>query len=275
MDQQSRARTFRALHTGDVLVLPNAWDAASARVIEHAGAAAIATTSAGVSWSGGVPDGQRLDLDAAMAALHRIGDAVRVPVTADIEGGYAEDAPRLADAVRRTVAAGAVGINIEDARHDDATLRGTQEQADRIRTVRRAALSTGIDLFVNARTDTFLVGADDALAESLHRARAYLDAGADGIFVPGVTDPDTIAALVRGIAAPLNVMAGPGAPPVAALAALGVARVSVGMGIAQAAYALAGNAARELLDSGTYEHLAGGLSYQTLNGLLAGSVPAP
>lgn len=271
MDQQSQARLFRALHSGQVLVLPNAWDAASARLIEHAGAAAVATTSAGMSWGLGVPDGQHLDVETMTATVSRIRKAVEIPVTVDIEAGYGDGLGQLEETVRRTVAAGAVGINLEDARHDTPALRLVREQADRIRAARQAALSSGIDLFINARTDTFLIGEGtaDALTQTLDRARVYLAAGADGIFVPGVVDADIIAELVRSIAAPINVMAVPGMPPVAELAALGVARVSVGMGIAQAAYATAHHAARELLDKGSYGHLTGGLPYQTFNTLLS------
>lgn len=264
----NHARLFRSLHDGaTVLALPNAWDVASARLVEEAGAAAIATTSAGVAWSLGAPDGNRLDRDRAVDLIARIVAAVDVPVSADIEGGFADSADGVADTIRAVLAAGAVGVNLEDADHTGAgPLLPADEQAERIAAAREAA---GDGLFLNARIDTYLRGLADPLPETLDRAAAYLRAGADGIFVPGVVDPDTIATLVAGIAAPLNVLAGPGAPPVPELAKLGVARVSLGSSVAQAAYAAVSRAARELLADGTYSALAGALDYAELNALLA------
>jgi 2-methylisocitrate lyase-like PEP mutase family enzyme len=239
---------FRDLHVpGKPLVLVNAWDAASARIVEAAGAVAVATTSAGVAWSLGFPDGDALDRDLAVAAVARIAAVVSVPLSADIEKGYGD----VAETVRLVQAAGAAGINIED---------GVTAEPDRIAAARAAAPG----LFLNARIDTFLAGAG-GLDETLERAAAYLAAGADGIFVPGVTDPDTVAALVEGIAAPVNVMAGPGAPSIAELAELGVARISLGSAVAQAAYGLVRRAA---LGVGEYSDLAGAEDYGVLNSLL-------
>lgn len=269
--QSDRARAFRDLHIpGTPLVLPNAWDAVSARLVEDAGAAAVATTSAGLVWALGVPDGERVDRDAALAAVARIAEAVAVPVTTDIEGGYAADAAGVGDTVRAALAAGAVGVNIEDALHDagaSGPLRDVAEQAERIAAAREAADAAGVPLFVNARIDTFLSGAG-GVDLTLERAAAFRAAGADGIFVPGAVDPGTVKELVGGVDGPLNVMAGPGAPPVADLAALGVARVSVGSGIAQAAHALVRRAARELLERGTYGALTDALDHGEVNALL-------
>ncbi len=261
MSQQDKAEIFHQLHTGPVLVLPNAWDAASARLVEDAGARAVATTSAGVSWSLGVPDGGRLDRAGAIAALTRITAAVDVPVTADIEGGYGED---LAETTGQVLAAGVVGVNVEDSA--DARLLDPDTHAARLRTIRRAADEAGIDLFVNARIDVYFFG-DASVDDTVRRAAAYLAAGANGIFVPGVADPETIAELVKRIDAPLNVLAGRGSPTVAELAGLGVARVSVGQGIAEAAYSLAHQAAVELLTDGTYA-VGGSIDYGRMNGLL-------
>ncbi|MET7285282.1 isocitrate lyase/phosphoenolpyruvate mutase family protein [Streptomyces sp. NPDC005573] len=264
------ALAFRALHVpGRPLVLPNAWDAVSAAIVEEAGAAAVATTSAGLAWALGAADGDRLGREQALEAVARVARAVRVPVTADIESGYAEDAAGVAGTVRAVVEAGAVGVNIEDARHeaDGGPLRPVAEQAERIAAARAAADAAGVPLFVNARIDTFLRGAG-GVEQTLERAAAYLAAGADGVFVPGAVDPVTVKALVTGVDAPLNVLVGPGAPSVAELAALGVARISAGSALAEAAHALVRRAARELLEKGTYGELAGGLDYGTLNGLL-------
>ncbi|MFF2009313.1 isocitrate lyase/phosphoenolpyruvate mutase family protein [Streptomyces sp. NPDC058195] len=263
--QSGHARVFRSLHTAPApLALANAWDVASARVIEAAGAPAIATTSAGAAWSLGLPDGDFLDRDQAVERVGQIVAAVAVPVTADIEGGYGADAAGVAETVAGMLAAGAVGVNIEDGTRPPAEL------ARRLAVARRTADRAGADLFLNARIDTFLSGLgapDTRLKETLVRARMYIDAGADGIFVPGVTDTATIAALAEDIAAPLNIMASPGTPTVAQLGSLGVARVSLGSGVAQAAYAAARRAARELLGTGGYGSLADGLAFPELNAL--------
>ncbi|MFJ9627306.1 isocitrate lyase/phosphoenolpyruvate mutase family protein [Streptomyces sp. NPDC101175] len=266
---RDQALALHALHVpGRPLVLPNAWDAASARLAEDAGAAAVATTSAGLAWALGVPDGDRLDRDRALAAVARIASAVAVPVSADIETGFAQDPEGVADTVRAVLAAGAAGVNIEDALYGgEGVLRPVAEQAERIAAAREAADTEGVPLFVNARIDTFLRDAG-GLDAALERAAAFRAAGADGIFVPGVVEPGTVKELVDGIDGPLNVLVGPGAPPVAELAALGVARVSAGSTVALAAYAVARRAARELLDTGTYGALTGGLDYGELNALL-------
>ncbi|MDT0463369.1 isocitrate lyase/PEP mutase family protein [Streptomyces gibsoniae] len=265
---REQALSFHALHTpGRPLVLPNAWDTVSARLVARAGAAAVATTSAGLAWDLGTADGDRLSRDDVLRALAGIAGAVTVPVSADIETGYADDAEGVADTVAAVLAAGAVGVNIEDGVYAGAApLRPVAEQAARIAAARGAADAAGVPLFVNARVDTCLRGAG-GLGETLERAAAFLAAGADGVFVPGVVDPVTVKALVEGIEGPLNVLIGPGAPTVPELAALGVARVSAGSGVAQAAHGLVHRAARELLDTGTYGALAGGLSYGELNGL--------
>ncbi|WP_431907568.1 isocitrate lyase/PEP mutase family protein [Nonomuraea jabiensis] len=272
----TQAARFRDLHEGTVLVLPNAWDAASAALIEAAGAQAIATTSAGVSWANGAPDAEGLGRERMVAAVSAIVAAVTVPVTADIEGGYGD----VAGTVHAVIEAGAVGVNLEDSPGlDGAPLLPPADQARRIAAARAAADAAGVELFVNARTDVYLAGArGDRLAEVVEerarlyaeveeRARVYAEAGADGLFVPGLLDLDAITRLAGG-PLPLNVMAGPGAPPVDRLAAAGVARVSVGSAIAQAAYACAARAAAELLDGGTYATLADGLDYGGLNALL-------
>ncbi|WP_328672724.1 isocitrate lyase/PEP mutase family protein [Streptomyces sp. NBC_00328] len=264
------ALAFRALHVpGRPLVLANAWDAVSARIVEEEGAAAVATTSAGLAWSLGVADGDRLDRDDSLAAVARIAAVVRVPVSADIESGYASDAQGVGDTVRAVLAAGAVGVNIEDALYGEGAgpLRPQAEQAERIAAVRAAADAAEVPLFVNARVDTFLRGAG-GVEETLERAAAFLAAGADGVFVPGTVDPATVKALVEGIEGPVNILVGPGAPSVDELASLGVARISAGSSIAAAAHALVRRAARELLGKGTCETLIGGFDHAGLNALM-------
>lgn len=195
-----------------------------------------------------------------------------VPVTADIESGFADSADGVADTVTAVINAGAVGINLEDSYHGGPTsLRPVDDQAARIAAARHAADAAQVALYINARIDTYLraVGsADSRLHDTLDRAAAFLAAGATGIFVPGVVDPATITALVEGIPAPLNILAGPGAPTVPELAKLGVARVSLGSAVAEAAYAVAKRAAAELLTAGTYTAVAGALDYREVNDLL-------
>lgn len=268
-DQHLHASRFRALHTpGTPLVLVNAWDVASARIVEAAGAHAVATTSAGVAWSLGAPDGDALARDLATALVRRVVDGVSVPVTADIEAGYGATPDEVGGTVRAVLAAGAVGVNIEDGLADAPALRDVADQCARLAAARAAADEVGVPLYVNARIDTFLRGLGGP-AETLSRADAYLAAGADGIFVPGLSDPETIAKLVGEIPAPVNVLAGPGSPSVAELATLGVARVSLGSSVAEAAYGVARRAAEEAYGTGTYQALADTLDYGTINALMS------
>jgi 2-methylisocitrate lyase-like PEP mutase family enzyme len=275
--QQVAAGKLRALHAAGVLVLPNAWDAASAAVIARAGAQAIATTSGGVSWSLGRSDGQRLTRAEMAGRVREIAGAVAIPVTADIEGGYGPDPGDVALTVEAVIAAGAAGVNIEDSRAPGGPLFGPAGQAARIRAGRTAAVSAGLpELFINARTDVFLYGIgkpEGRLDDVLARSAAYAGAGADSLFVPGLTDLGLIAELTRAATIPVNVMAGPGAPLVSELAAAGIRRVSVGTAIAQAAYSLAQRAAAELLTTGGYATLEQALDFSAVNGLFAPGDP--
>jgi 2-methylisocitrate lyase-like PEP mutase family enzyme len=263
--QRERAAHFRRLHHLRPLILPNAWDAASARAIEQAGAQAIATTSAGVSWSYGRGDGQKLRRDEMISMIRYIVQAVEVPVTADIEGGYDD----LAATVQAVVEAGACGINLEDSPGEGGeTLLAPEAQAERIRTAREAAETAGGDLVINVRTDVYLfeVGAPETrFAEAVRRSNLYRAAGADCLFVPGVADAETIAALVGAIDGPVNVMAHPGSPSMKELGRLGVARASLGPGLALAALAATQRAARELLEEGTYGALEDSLPFGEVN----------
>jgi 2-methylisocitrate lyase-like PEP mutase family enzyme len=272
MNQQDRAKTFRQLHTQRPLVLPNAWDAASARVIEQAGAAAIATTSAGVAWSYGHVDGQRLQRNEMIDVIRRIIQTVAIPVTADIEGGYGEGSIQdVIETVHAVLAAGAVGINLEDSPGQaGSALLAAEVHAERIQAARSAARAAGIDLVINARTDVYLlqVGAPETrLAEAIRRANLYRAAGADCLFVPGVIDAATITALVQSLNGPLNIMAMPGAPSIAQLGQLGVARVSLGPALAQRALAMTQRAAHELLTQGTYQTLEQRMPISEINQL--------
>ncbi|MER7751397.1 isocitrate lyase/phosphoenolpyruvate mutase family protein [Kitasatospora sp. NPDC097643] len=267
-NQQEQARLLRELHRpGEPLVLANAWDALSARLVAAAGARAIATASASVSWVLGSPDGGGADREQVLAQTALIARAVGLPVTADLESGFADTAAGVGETVTALVATGAVGVNLEDADYS------AEEAAERIAAARAAADASGVPVFVNARTDVFLhqLGAPEGrLDEAVRRLRAYVEAGADGVFAPGVADPATIAALVEAVPAPLNVLAGPGSPSVPELAKLGVARISLGPGPAKVAYEAVRRAAEEVYATGTYTALDGGLTYPELNELSRG-----
>ena len=276
-EQRERAERLRALHRPPpVLVLPNVWDVASALVFAALpGCRAIATSSAGVAVALGYPDGEAIPREVMLAAIARISAAVELPVTADLEAGYGPRPEDAAATAEGAVDAGAVGLNLEDGTERDGGGRVApiSDHVEKIHAVRAVADRRGIPLVVNARVDVYLRSVGDPegrLEETLARARAYREAGADCIFVPGVEDAATIAALVRGIDAPLNVLAGAATPPVPELARLGVARVSVGSGLFRASLAFAERAARDLLESGSFDFAADALPYRDLARLFRG-----
>jgi methylisocitrate lyase len=234
-NQTQKANAFRALHVrGKPVLLLNIWDAGSAKAIATGGAAAIATGSWSVAAANGFADGEQLPFDLAIDNLRRIVAAVDLPVTIDIESGYGKAADAVAASVRRTIEAGAIGCNLEDSFPENGTLRAIDEQAERIRAARTAADDLKIPYFINARTDVFFqpgVKHDDAAIETaLERAKAYADAGADGLFAPGLADEGLIARLASASPLPLNIMAGANTPSVERLARAGVARISHGPG---------------------------------------------
>ncbi|RNI21661.1 isocitrate lyase/PEP mutase family protein [Flexivirga caeni] len=269
---QERAAHFTALHD-DLLVLPNCWDAGSAAVIEATGAPALATSSAAVAWALGRPDGNQLDRDTMLDALRRICAVATVPVSCDIESGFASDDADLAETIAQVIETGVVGVNLED--QVDGTLLPIGDAARRVRVVREAATRAGVDAFyLNARTDSYLLGRAD-FADTVARAHAYLDAGASGIFVPGTADPEVVKRLTAAIPAPVNVLAGPGAPSVACLRAAGARRISAGSSLAGAILGHLRRATQQLLTDGTYDELAGGMSWAELNALFEQSPPSP
>lgn len=275
--QQDLASQFRQLHVRGAatpLVLPNAWDAMTARVVEEAGAHAIASSSAGVAWALGYPDGQKIPRDAMLAQVALIARTVRVPVSADVESGYGSGTSAdAADTARGVIEAGAVGLNLEDAPgRDGAPVVEAEQHAERIAAMRAVARDAGVDLFINARTDIYVRKVGDESTrfdDTVRRARLYIEAGADGIFVP-LAPNDVIGQLVQSIDAPLNVIAGPGSPTIAELGALGVARVSLGPHIARAVMSLVRRAASEVLTAGTYDAVREQVTSPEANALFAG-----
>lgn len=268
MDEKAvnKANRFRELHHAkEILILPNAWDVATARVFEVAGFPAIGTTSAGVANSLGYADGGFISRDEMMEVVARIARGVEVPVTADVEFGYGDPVATA----KGVVDAGAVGMNLEDtAGEDGATLADLSTQTAIIRSIR----ALGLPLVINARTDIYLAGIGDPatrLARTVERLNAYREAGADCLFAPGVRDAETIGALAREVRGPLNILATVGTPSAGELQRLGVARVSVGSGPARAALGLVRRMATELRERGTFQTMLDGqISYAEVNGML-------
>jgi len=271
--QALHARRFLELHQGPkTLVLPNAWDVASARVFEDEGFPAVATTSAGIAFALGYPDGEKLPLEELLRVVARIRQAVKVPLSVDFEAGYGARPEDVARSVRRLLEAGAVGLNLEDSRKsEDKGLEEPSLQVEKIRAVREVGEDCGVPLVINARTDVFLAAVgepESRLDHAVRRVNAYRDAGADSLFVPGVSDRETIAELVRQVRGPLNVLAVAGTPRISELEKLGVRRVTVGSGAMRATLGLVRRIAAELEDEGTYSSfLEGALSYPEANRL--------
>lgn len=235
-DQQTKARDFRALHVpGRPLVLFNIWDVGSTKAVEKTGAKSIATGSWSVAAANGFDDGQRLPIEFAIENLARIVAATQLPVSIDIESGYGDEPEAVGLTIQRTIAAGAIGCNLEDSYPEAGKLRDTAEQVERIRHARRIADRAGLPYFINARTDVFFQKPphdhnDAMLKAAIERAHAYSVAGADGIFTPGLVNPEMITHLANTVQSPLNIMVGDNAPSFDALARAGVARVSYGPG---------------------------------------------
>ena len=249
LDQRDKAGNFRRLHVaGDPLVLFNIWDAGSAKAVTAAGAKAIATGSWSVAAANGHADGEQVPIDLVMANLARIVGAADLPVTVDLESGYAQASDTVAATIERAIAAGAIGCNLEDSFPHDGSLRAMSDQVLRIRSARRAADGSGIAFFINARTDVlFQPGQahdEAAIATVLERARAYADAGADGLFVPGLVDEGLMTRLAAASPLPLNVMVTAKTPSLQRLASAGVARVSHGPGPYRRAMKMLEEAAR-------------------------------
>jgi 2-methylisocitrate lyase-like PEP mutase family enzyme len=271
-NQIAKADRFRGLHRGPkTLVLPNVWDVASARMVEETGFPAIATTSAGIAFALGYPDGEKISRQEMFAVVARIAAKVNLPVTADAEAGYGDRPEDAAQTARAVIEAGAIGLNLEDgtdnAQHPLADL---SLQLEKIAAVRETARGMGVPLVLNARTDVYLlqVGkAENRFEQTVKRLSAFRDAGADCLFAPGVRDLDVISRLVRELQHPLNILAGPGSPPIPELQKIGVARVSLGSSPMRATLGLVRRIAQELKTTGTYHALEDAPSHTEVNKL--------
>ena len=271
--QKTFATAFRRLHRGpEILVLANCWDVASARVLEAAGAPAVATSSAGIAFSLGYPDGQRISREEMLAIVARIAKTVKVPVTADVESGYGSRPEEAAHTAQTLIEAGAIGMNLEDSQDEsDTELADLSLAVEKIQAVREAGGKAGVPLVINARTDVYLnaVGAAESRYDhALRRALAFHDAGADCIFLPGIKEPGLIARFVNELKFPINILAGPGSPSISELQRLGVARVSLGSKPMLAGLGTLRRLAQELQQSGTYMSLEGAVTYAEMQKLL-------
>jgi 2-methylisocitrate lyase-like PEP mutase family enzyme len=259
-DQRQLAENFRKLHRAPpILLLPNAWDPMSARIFEAAGFPAAATTSGGLAWALGYQDGEKTPWPEVVAATRRIAEAVRVPLTADIETGYGDTPEAVARSVADIIGAGAVGINLEDGTpNPNEPVRTIEDAAGRIRTARAAANAAGVPIVINARVDLYLKHVGDEatrFTETVRRAEAYLAAGADCIFVFAVAELDLIKKLTAAIKAPVNVVGRAGGPGLKALEAAGVARVSIASGASMAIMSQIHHIAKELRQTGEFDSL--------------------
>ena len=273
--QAEKAERFRKLHAGPrILALPNAWDVASARILEESGYPAIATSSAGVAFALGYPDGQRISRDEMLEAVARIARGVRVPVTADMESGYGTTVKEMMETAKAVIAAGAIGMNLEDVTGDDESSHvALPLQVEKIRAIKETASSAGVPIVLNARSDIYLMPIGEAATRferTVERLRAYRKAGADCVFAPGVSDRDTIARLVKEVGAPLNILISAGCPSLAELEQIGVARVSAGSAVMRATLGLVRRIGKELKEVGTYDSLfAGAIPFADLNRMMA------
>lgn len=274
-EQAKKAEQLRKLHAGPhILVLPNVWDVASARVLEELGYPAVATSSAGVAFSLGYRDGQRISRLEMLEVVGRIARSVRIPVTADMEAGYGTTVGDMADTAKALVTAGAVGLNVEDVTGDtEDTQVPVPLQVEKIRAIRETSASLGVPLVINARTDVYLMSIGDLATRfdrTVERLRAYRQAGADCLFAPGIQDRETIAKLVKAVAAPVNVLVTNGSPSLADLEKMGVARASVGSGLMRATLGLVRRIGKELKENGSYASLfADSIPFNEVNQVMA------
>lgn len=273
--QARKAEEFRRMHAGPkILVLPNVWDVVSARLVEEMKYPAIATTSAGVAFALGYPDGQRISRDEMLGAVAKIANAVRVPVTADMESGYGTTPNKMAEMAREVIEAGAVGLNLEDVTGDDESSHvEISLQMEKIEAIREAAAAKGVALVINARTDIYLmpIGEERTRYErTVERLQAYRKAGADCLFAPGLCDKETIGKLVHDSGAPVNILLSTGCPSLRELEKMGVARASTGSAAMRVALGALRRFGKELAEAGTFaKSLAEAVPYAELNELMA------
>lgn len=255
--QSAKAETLRQLHHGErAVVFPNVWDATSARVVEELGYPAIATTSAGIANMLGYADGENISRDEMLSLVSLIARVVKVPVTADMEAGYAHTPDQMYETATALIYSGAVGLNLEDSEENESRLIDLSVYLEKVAALREASEKLGVKLVLNARTDAYWwKGAQPStrMPETIKRANAFRKAGADCIFVPGLRDLNEVRTFLKESPGPLNVLGGPGAPPVPELEKAGVRRVSIGSGGYRTAIGIMQKLAKQLQEQGTYD----------------------
>ena len=273
-EQASKAEAFRTLHRGPrLLLMANAWDAITARLFEAEGFAAVATTSGGVSWAVGYPDGEAAPWDEVVGQTARIARAVAVPVTADIEAGFGETPEAVGRSIGDLIRAGIVGVNLEDGlRSGSPPIRSVEDAVARIRAAREAARAAGVPIVINARTDVYIKNIGDEQSrfdEAVARGRAYLAAGADCVYPITLRDPATIGRLVQALKAPVNINVRAGYPSVAELEALGIARVTTATQLTLVALAATRQVAREIKTTGRFDAIDPAIGHPEMQQLMA------
>jgi len=272
MEQSAKAEAFRALHhASPLLLMANAWDAITARQFEAEGFAAVATTSGGVSWAVGYADGEAAPWDEVVGQTARIARAVKVPVTADIEGGFGATPEAVARSIQDIIGAGAVGVNLEDGLPGPASIRPIDDAVARIRAAHEAANAAGVPIVINARTDLYLKQIGDEASrfdEAVARGKAYLAAGADCFYPITLRDAATIGRMVAALKAPININVRAGWSSVAELEALGVARVTTATQLTLVALAATRQVAREIKASGRFDTINPAIGHPEMQQLM-------
>ncbi|MEO7121386.1 MAG: isocitrate lyase/phosphoenolpyruvate mutase family protein [Ginsengibacter sp.] len=269
------AKLFKSLHhNGKLLVLPNIWDPLGAVLLESLGHAAVATASASIAFSNGYADGENISFKGLLEILQKIVRSVKVPVTADIESGYASNITMLEENMKQLVDAGISGINIEDSAHDDGNIISINEQCEKITCIKNTALKMGVALFINARTDVYLkannLSSKEKLAETIRRGNAYKDAGADGFYPIFLKEKESMKIIVKEVGLPVNILLLPGIPDFETLQTIGIARISLGPGFLKIAINAMKNIAEKLLQyEGMQEVIDNPITSAYLNTLIS------
>ncbi|MEO7210306.1 MAG: isocitrate lyase/phosphoenolpyruvate mutase family protein [Chitinophagaceae bacterium] len=248
-----KANLFKSLHHNDkILVLPNVWDPLGARLLESLGYNAVATASASIAFSNDYADGENIPFKDLISILKKIVDSVKIPVTADIESGYASNIKTLEENIKQLIDTGISGINIEDSLHDDSNMVSVDAQCEKINCIKLIALKMGVSIFINARTDVYInenhLSPEEKLSEAIHRGKAYKDAGADGFYPIVLKEKESMENIVQEVGLPVNILLIPGIPDFEILQKIGIARVSLGPGFLKIAINAMKNIAEKLLN---------------------------
>ncbi len=233
--QSQKEKQFNQLHlNNELLILPNIWDPLGAMLLQDLGYNAVATASASIAYTNGIDDGEKISFDELILILKKIVKSVKIPVTADIESGYAKNNFDLKENIKRLIDIGIVGINFEDSRHEDQKLFTKEIQSEKINLIRKTASEEGSNLFINARTDVFIkenhLSKEEQVTNAIERGKAYKDAGADGFYPIVLKEKESIKTIIREVSLPINILMLSGIPDFSTLKEIGIARISLGSG---------------------------------------------